>query len=65
MLRYGLTVKEFKSDGHPRSSNKRKTVMKQKISMRSLGDREFQQKELLISFCEIFSPIFFAFSITS
>ena len=48
-----LLVQISKSDGLPRSSNKRKTV-------RSPSDSGFEQKNLyLISLCEIFSPVFF------
>ena len=65
MLRYGFTVKKCKSDGLPRSSNKRKTVRSPS------WNKGFQwearktvdlSKKLLISLCEIFfSHIFRAF----
>ena len=57
MLRYGFSVKKLKSDGLPRSSNKRKTV--KSLSWNTRSQWGFWQKKLLISLCKIFSPIFF------
>ena len=67
LLRYWVTVQISKSDVLQRSSNKRKTVRSPS------WNKGFQwearktvdlSKKLLISLCEIFSPIFFALSET-
>ena len=57
MLRYWVTVQISKSDGLPRSSNKRKTVRrplwKKRFQWVALKTVDFDKK-LLISICEIF-----------